>query len=76
MNTIERYVREASSLRQDSGDEGAYLSERAERHQQEADRLYRLGDDRQAAMHASISRKHRDAAQNLAASAVSQGSTS
>ncbi len=62
MNTIERYVREARSVGQIAGADVADLSERAVRHQKEADRFYRLGDDRQAAIHASISRKHRDAA--------------
>jgi hypothetical protein len=76
MNTIERYVREARSVGQTAGSDAVDLSERADRHQKEADRLYRLGDDRQAAMHASISRKHRDAARNLDASAISQQASS
>ena len=58
MKTIAGYVKGMVAVQNDDDRGPAYHQRRAARHQQEADRLYRLGDDRQAAMHASISRKH------------------
>jgi hypothetical protein len=46
------------SLSREEEHDSVHFFKRAARHRQEAERLYRIGDSRQAEMHASISRKH------------------
>jgi hypothetical protein len=65
MDTIHSPARDAKIIGHEAGHDSAYLFRRAARHGQESERLYRMGDDRQAAMHASISRKHAAAALEL-----------
>jgi hypothetical protein len=65
LDAIHSHARDVEAKSHETGHDSAYLFQRAARHEQEAERLYRIGDDRQAAMHASISRKHASAAVEL-----------
>jgi hypothetical protein len=67
METIGRYVTSTTHGAQEPGRGCTYFFQRAARHLREAERLYRLGDARQAAMHASISHKHAAMARELEA---------
>lgn len=68
MNSISDYVRQRPvSPAHDAEAKILHLRERAMRHQQEAQRLLRSGDPRQAAMHASIARTHSQSAVALEA---------
>jgi hypothetical protein len=58
MNTISSYIKGSDGSHPEQNQGGAYHHLRAQRHQQEAERLYLRGDDRQAALHASISNRH------------------
>ncbi|HPW06220.1 MAG: hypothetical protein KA287_00280 [Rhodoferax sp.] len=65
MDTIYSPAKDVIVMSHEAGHDSAHHFRRAARHGQEAERLFRMGDDRQAAMHASISRKHTAAAMEL-----------
>jgi hypothetical protein len=66
MNTISSYVKHRTNPHEYDVDEKIRrLSQRADRHQTESERLMQLGDLRHAETHANMARAHRRSAADL-----------